>query len=167
MRFGKEGLPLGFRHSQGHASTSLAQFNLLGARTSAENVAIALNLAGTTGSAAAERTSQLLGLLDLTNRKGARRGSLSGGEQPRLAVARALANRPDIILADEPTAIIDSRAGHRVMELMQTAVGAGEARGLVVVTHDTRVLDFAHRVLFMEDGILAPAPIPSSPPPGG
>lgn len=141
-----------------HIGFVFQSFNLLGALTSSENIEIALNLAGASGAQARQRTAQLLELLDLTHRRQAHPGSLSGGEQQRLAVARALANRPDLILADEPTASLDSRAGHRVMELMQTAVSAGEARSLVVVTHDTRILDLAHRVLFMEDGILSPAP---------
>jgi putative ABC transport system ATP-binding protein len=144
-----------------HVGFVFQSFNLLGALTAFENVEIAINLAGTTGRTANRRTSQLLELLDLRHRERARPASLSGGEQQRLAVARALANHPDVILADEPTASLDSRAGHRVMELMRTAVEAREARSLVVVTHDTRILDLAHRVLLLEDGRLAP-PAPSA-----
>jgi putative ABC transport system ATP-binding protein len=129
-------------------------FNLLPALSAQENVEIALNLAGLSGQAAHERADGLLDLLELTHRARQRPPDMSGGEQQRLAVARALANRPDIILADEPTASLDSHAGHQVMELMRSAVVAGEAKGLVVVTHDTRILDLAHRVLLMEDGRL-------------
>jgi putative ABC transport system ATP-binding protein len=140
-----------------HIGFIFQTFNLLPALDVLENVEIALNLAGVSGGAAHERATHLLELLDLTHRLRQRPPDLSGGEQQRLAVARALANRPDVILADEPTANLDSHAGHRVMELMRSAVAAGEAQGLVVVTHDTRILDLAHRTLLMEDGRLRPA----------
>jgi putative ABC transport system ATP-binding protein len=139
-----------------HIGFVFQAFNLLPALSAEENVEIALNLTGMVGGASHERAAELLELLDLTPQAHRRPGDLSGGEQQRLAVARALASRPDIILADEPTANLDSDAGHRVMELMRVAVEAREARGLVVVTHDVRILDMAHRVLFMEDGRLRP-----------
>ncbi|HWQ29299.1 MAG TPA: ABC transporter ATP-binding protein [Dehalococcoidia bacterium] len=137
-----------------HIGFVFQSFNLLPALTAQENVEIALNLAGVTGRAARERARHLLDLLGLTPRAHQRPPDLSAGEQQRLAVARALANAPDIILADEPTANLDSKAGRRVMELMRSAVEQGEAKGLVVVTHDARILDVAHRVLTMEDGVL-------------
>lgn len=140
-----------------HIGFVFQSFNLLPALTAQENVEIALNLAGVTGRAARERARHLLDLLGLTPRAHQRPPDLSAGEQQRLAVARALANAPDIILADEPTANLDSKAGRRVMELMRSAVEQGEAKGLVVVTHDARILDVAHRVLTMEDGLLRPA----------
>jgi putative ABC transport system ATP-binding protein len=140
-----------------HIGFVFQSFNLLPALTAQENVEIALNLAGVTGRAARERARHLLELLGLTPRAHQRPPDLSAGEQQRLAVARALANAPDIILADEPTANLDSKAGRRVMELMRSAVEQGEAKGLVVVTHDARILDVAHRVLTMEDGMLRPA----------
>jgi putative ABC transport system ATP-binding protein len=140
-----------------HIGFVFQAYNLLPSLDVRENVEIALNLAGITGSAAHERAGNLLELLQLEHRAQLRPGNLSGGEQQRLAIARALANRPEVILADEPTASLDSQAGHRVMELMRLAVEAGEAHSLVVVTHDVRILDLAHRVLFMEDGRLRPA----------
>ena len=146
-----------------HIGFVFQTFNLLPSLSVRENVEIALNLAGVEGGDAHERADQLLELLELTPFARRRPPDLSGGEQQRLAVARALANRPDIILADEPTASLDSRAGHRVMELMRAAVEAGEAKGLVVVTHDTRILDVAHRRLEMEDGLLRQTgPVPSA-----
>jgi len=140
-----------------HIGFVFQAFNLLPALSARENVEIALNLAGVSGRQSRERASQLLELLELSPQSRRRPPDLSGGEQQRLAVARALADRPDIILADEPTASLDSRAGHQVMELMRTAVEAKEAKGLVVVTHDLRILDLAHRVLLMEDGRLRPS----------
>jgi putative ABC transport system ATP-binding protein len=140
-----------------HIGFIFQAFNLLPALSARENVEVALNLGGTDGASAHRRADELLEMLELSARARQRPPDLSGGEQQRLAVARALANRPDIILADEPTANLDSRAGHRVMELMRSAVAAGEAKGLVVVTHDTRIVDLAHRVLLMEDGMLRSA----------
>lgn len=139
-----------------HIGFVFQSYNLLPSLNVRQNVEIALNLAGTSGAAAGTRADELLALLELEHRARAPSGTLSGGEQQRLAIARALANRPDLILADEPTASLDSRAGHRVMELLRTAVEGGHARSMVVVTHDTRILYLAHRVLPMEDGKLAP-----------
>lgn len=141
-----------------HIGFVFQAYNLLPSLDVRENVEIALNLAGVSGKAAHERAGKLLELLQIEHRARLRPGNLSGGEQQRLAIARALANRPEVILADEPTASLDSRAGHSVMELMRLAVEKGEASSLVVVTHDVRILDLAHRVLFMEDGRLSPVP---------
>jgi putative ABC transport system ATP-binding protein len=141
-----------------HIGFVFQAFNLLPSLSARENIEIALNLANQSGRTAWQRTGDLLRMLDLGHRERNRPGDLSAGEQQRLAVARALANRPDVILADEPTANLDSRAGHAVMELMKSAVEAGEARALVVVTHDMRIIDVAHRVLTMEDGILSAGP---------
>lgn len=137
-----------------HIGFVFQSFNLLAALSARENIEIALNLAGTAGRRARERSSDLLEMLEIGARGQMRPGNMSGGEQQRLAIGRALANRPDVILADEPTASLDSRAGRRVMELMRAAVDGGEAKSLVVVTHDTRILDLCQRVLEMEDGQL-------------
>jgi len=137
-----------------HIGFVFQAFNLIPSLTAVENVEVALNLTGMSGQTAHRRADQLLEMLQLSHCARQQPPDLSGGEQQRLAIARALANRPDVILADEPTANLDSNAGHKVMELMRGAVAAGEAKGLVVVTHDTRILDIAHRVLQMEDGRL-------------
>jgi putative ABC transport system ATP-binding protein len=139
-----------------HIGFVFQSFNLLPPLSARENIEIALNIAGVSGEAAHERSTRLLDLLELGHLTNRVPGDMSGGEQQRLAVARALANRPDIILADEPTASLDSRVGRKVMQLMRAAIDAGESRGLVVVTHDTRILDIADRVILMEDGQLRP-----------
>lgn len=139
-----------------HIGFVFQSFNLLGSLSARENIEIALNLAGTTGRTARTRADELLELLDLQHRAGAHPGKLSGGEQQRLAIARALANRPGLILADEPTASLDSHTGRRAMEMLRLAVETGQAKSLVVVTHDLRILDLVHRLLLMEDGRLRP-----------
>jgi putative ABC transport system ATP-binding protein len=79
--------------------------------------------------------------------------NLSGGQQQRVAVARAVAGSPEVILADEPTAALDSHSGRSVLELLQS-LAHEQQRAVVVVTHDNRILDFADRTVHMEDGIV-------------
>jgi putative ABC transport system ATP-binding protein len=135
-----------------HIGFVFQSFNLLAPLSAEENVLIAMNLAGRHGRAARVRARALLDDLGLAHRASRRPDDLSAGERQRVAIARALANQPDVILADEPTANLDSATGHRVMTLLTDAIRRTEARALVVVTHDSRVLDTADRVLHMEDG---------------
>jgi putative ABC transport system ATP-binding protein len=81
---------------------------------------------------------------------------VSGGEQQRVAVARALANRASVVLADEPTAALDSRRGRQVMELFRRVAHEQDA-GVIVVTHDQRALDVFDTICEMEDGVIRPA----------
>jgi putative ABC transport system ATP-binding protein len=126
-------------------------FNLLGALSARENVEFALNLAGTRGRPARRRAEQLLGDLGLGDRLDFRPHKLSGGEKQRVAIARALANEPAVILADEPTANLDSRIGHEISRLLRRAA-TEQQRSVVIVSHDTRLKDIADRVLWLEDG---------------
>jgi putative ABC transport system ATP-binding protein len=126
-------------------------FNLLGALSARENVEFALNLAGTRGRAARQRAEQLLGDLGLDDRLDFRPHKLSGGEKQRVAIARALANEPAVILADEPTANLDSKIGHEIARLLRRAA-TEQQRSVVIVSHDTRLKDIADRVLWLEDG---------------
>jgi putative ABC transport system ATP-binding protein len=126
-------------------------FNLLSALTASENVQFALNLAGITGRASRERAEQLLGRFDLHDRLRFRPEKLSGGEKQRVAIARALANDPAVILADEPTANLDSKIGHEIARLLRTSASV-EGRSVVIVSHDERLKDIADRVLWLEDG---------------
>jgi putative ABC transport system ATP-binding protein len=80
---------------------------------------------------------------------------LSGGQKQRVAIARALVSRPKIILADEPTAALDSKSGREVVELMQT-LAKEQGCTILMVTHDNRILDIADRIVNMEDGQLVP-----------
>jgi len=126
-------------------------FNLLSALTVRENVELALNLAGVTGRAARERAEELLRDLGLGERLGFLPEKLSGGEKQRVAIARALANDPAVILADEPTANLDSKIGHEIARLLRR-IASEEGRSVVIVSHDTRLKDIADRVLWLEDG---------------
>jgi putative ABC transport system ATP-binding protein len=126
-------------------------FNLLGALTVAENVELACNLAGTTGQAAHQRARALLGRVGLDHRLSFRPEQLSGGEKQRVAIARALANDPPVILADEPTANLDSAIGRQVARLLRQ-LATQDQRAVVIVSHDTRLEEIADRVLWLEDG---------------
>jgi ABC-type lipoprotein export system ATPase subunit len=131
-------------------------YNLLGALTSAENVALPLRYAGVRKPAALARALELLDALGLADRAGHRPSALSGGEKQRVATARALAMRPDVILADEPTANLDSATGRKVSEQLAAAARA-EGAAVVIVTHDSRLDGIADRVLHLEDGRLLSA----------
>src|SRR3990172_892146 len=122
-------------------------FNLLSALTARENVEVVLNLAGVKGREARQRAESILRELDLGDRLDFRPHQLSGGEKQRGAIARALANDPAIILADEPTANLDSRIGHEVMRLLRQ-IARDQGRSVIIVSHDQRIKDIADRVLW-------------------
>ena len=126
-------------------------FNLLSALSAEENVEFALNLSGVTGRRARERAERLLDGLGLAGRRRFRPDKLSGGEKQRVAIARALANEPAVILADEPTANLDSKIGHEIARLLRR-IASEERRSVVIVSHDGRLKEIADRVLWMEDG---------------
>jgi putative ABC transport system ATP-binding protein len=129
-------------------------FNLLEALSAQENVEVALNVAGVAGGEARRRARELLVEAGLEGRLDFHARDLSGGEKQRVSIARALANRPPLLLADEPTANLDSRHGHEVMELLRD-LARKQGSAVVVVSHDPRLHDIADRVLWLEDGRLA------------
>jgi putative ABC transport system ATP-binding protein len=126
-------------------------FNLLETLSALENVEVALNVAGVTGRAAHDRANELLSAAGLQERLDFRARDLSGGEKQRVSIARALANRPRLVLGDEPTANLDSRHGREVMELLRR-LAREEGCGVVAVSHDARLEAIADRVLWLEDG---------------
>jgi len=125
--------------------------NLVPFLTAVENVALAMVIDGMPEAAAERRAMALLAMLDVAHRAGNKPARLSGGEQQRVAVARALANDPILLLADEPTAALDSRRGRQVMELM-LAIARQRLAAVAVVTHDSRSKDLFDRIIEMEDG---------------
>jgi putative ABC transport system ATP-binding protein len=126
-------------------------FNLLSALSVLENVAIVAELAGLNGRAARAKATALLTNLGLAERLGFLPEKLSGGEKQRVAIARALINDPALVLADEPTANLDSRIGHEIMRLLRR-IAKEQGRSVVIVSHDQRIRDIADRVLWLEDG---------------
>lgn len=126
-------------------------FNLLSALTALENVAIVAQLAGGKGEGARKKAAALLTELGLGERLNFLPEKLSGGEKQRVAIARALINDPALLLADEPTANLDSKIGHEIMRLLQH-IAKEQGRSVVIVSHDQRIQDIADRVLWLEDG---------------
>jgi putative ABC transport system ATP-binding protein len=127
--------------------------NLLPFLNAWENIAVARVLAGDSLAAAKVRALELLTYLGVERRKEAMPGELSGGEAQRIAIARALANDPRIILADEPTAALDSQRAGAVMDLLRkVAVEHGAA--VVVVTHDEKIYDRFDHIFSLRDGVL-------------
>ena len=126
-------------------------FNLLSALSALENVAIVAELAGTKAGAARRKAASLLAELGLGERLNFLPEKLSGGEKQRVAIARALINDPALILADEPTANLDSKIGHEIMRLLRR-IAKEQGRSVVIVSHDQRIKDIADRVLWLEDG---------------
>lgn len=128
-------------------------FQLISSLTVLENVQLVLTLAGKKGPSARKKSIEILTHLGLERRLNHFPHKLSGGEKQRVAIARALVNDPSIILADEPTANLDSHNGHLVAELLQNIVKETQ-KCLLVVTHDPRITWIAERTYIMEDGIL-------------
>ena len=126
-------------------------FNLIAALSAQENVEVALNIAGHSGRAARNRAVELLEGLGVANRLHFPIEQLSGGEKQRVAIARAIANRPALILADEPTANLDSHHGAETMRLLRE-LAKEEGTTVVIVSHDERLREVADRVLWLEDG---------------
>ncbi len=126
-------------------------FNLLSALTALENVAIVAELAGTKSGVARRKAASILNELGLSERLNFPPEKLSGGEKQRVAIARALVNDPGLILADEPTANLDSKIGHEIMRLLRN-IAKEQGRSVIIVSHDQRIKDIADRVLWLEDG---------------
>jgi putative ABC transport system ATP-binding protein len=137
-------------------------FNLLEGMTCLENVALPAMIAGASRKQAERRARDLLDLLGLGDKVRSVPAVLSGGQRQRLAIARALANQPTMLLADEPTGALDSAGGAEVMELFRRLHASGQT--ILLVTHDQEVAATASRIAWMRDGRMANGePDPTTP----
>ena len=136
-----------------HIGFIFQSYNLFPTLNAIENVQIALDVRGVKGFAATSRSEEVLREVGLGHRLTNYPRNLSGGEQQRVAVARAIASSPSIVLADEPTAALDSENGHAVMALL-ARIAKEQKRSILAVTHDPRTLGYADRVVRIEDGII-------------
>jgi len=127
-------------------------FQLLPRLTALQNVELPMIYAGQGRTERRERAAQLLERVGLGSRKGHRPTQLSGGQQQRVAIARSLANNPDLLLADEPTGALDTHTGQEVLALFRELNGEGLT--LVVVTHDREVAAQANRKIAFRDGLI-------------
>ena len=134
-----------------HVGFVFQSYNLVPTLTAAENVMLALDLRGTPLSEAPAIAAEVLGKVGLGHRAHAYPSKLSGGEKQRVAIARSLAGSPSVILADEPTAALDSENGKAVMALL-AEVAKDKSRAVLVVTHDHRTLEYGDRMIRIEDG---------------
>jgi putative ABC transport system ATP-binding protein len=130
------------------------QYNLFPALTALENIEYALNVKGVKGRRAQDEAIDALTRVGLADRLDFLPRDLSGGQKQRVAIARALAGSPPVILADEPTANLDTAVGTQVLELFRD-LAKSESRGLIIVTHDPKVRAVADRVVGIRDGRLA------------
>jgi putative ABC transport system ATP-binding protein len=126
-------------------------FNLLPSLSAAENVALPLLLDGVEPTQAMDRANELLALVDLDARGGHRPDQLSGGEQQRTAIARAMSSNPSLLFADEPTGNLDRASGQRLLGTLRRACDE-QGQTVVMVTHDPFAASFADRVVFLRDG---------------
>ena len=133
-------------------------FNLFPTLTAGENVELMLHLKGVPKANARKRAQDLLDQVGMSDKFHSFPANISGGQKQRVAIARALAAEPQIVLADEPTAALDSHTGRTVMELMRD-LAHQRGRAVVVVTHDARVMELADRTIQMEDGMIASSPV--------
>jgi putative ABC transport system ATP-binding protein len=129
--------------------------NLLKSLTARQNVMMSLELhSGFSPKEASERAAEMLQAVDLTEHIDKIPDQLSGGQKQRVAIARALAANPKLVLADEPTAALDSKSGRIIVEILQR-LAREQGCSILLVTHDNRILDIADRIVNMEDGRLA------------
>ena len=128
-------------------------FNLFPALTAAENIELVLSIKGVQRRTAQQQARTLLWQVGLQKQANQKPGDLSGGQKQRVAIARALAGNPRLIMADEPTAALDSQSGHNVINLLRQ-LAKEQGATVLMVTHDPRIIDVADRVAYIEDGLL-------------
>jgi putative ABC transport system ATP-binding protein len=136
-----------------HVGFVFQSYNLFPTLTALENVLVALDVRDARSADPAETAAEALRAVGLSHRMHTYPSKLSGGEKQRVAIARSLAGRPSVILADEPTAALDSENGKAVMELL-AEVAQDPSRAVLAVTHDHRTLGYADRIIRIEDGLI-------------
>jgi putative ABC transport system ATP-binding protein len=136
-----------------HVGFVFQSYNLIPVLTAAENVGFIMNLQRWPKEKLKARTDELLDAVGLADRHNSRPSQLSGGQQQRVAVARALAPRPEFILADEPTANLDSKSADTLLDIMEK-LNREEEITFIFSTHDPRVMKRARRVITLEDGVV-------------
>jgi putative ABC transport system ATP-binding protein len=134
-----------------HIGFVFQSYHLFPTLTAAENVRLALDVRGERSALARLKARDALATVGLAERADAFPSELSGGQQQRVAIARAIVGGASLILADEPTAALDSENGHAVMTML-AEIAKDTSRALFIVTHDPRIMPFAHRILRIEDG---------------
>jgi putative ABC transport system ATP-binding protein len=139
-------------HRRGNVGMIFQSFNLVSTMTAVENVTLAMMFAGVPQPERDQRASELLESMGLSGRQRHKPSELSGGEQQRVAISRALANKPRLLLADEPTGNLDSRTSRDIMELLRE-LNERERKTIILVTHDARLASqYAHRSITLMDG---------------
>lgn len=136
-----------------HVGFVFQSYNLFPTLNATQNILLALDLRGISGAEASDYAARALAEVGLTQRVNAYPRQMSGGEKQRVAIARALAGAPSVILADEPTAALDSENGKAVMALL-AEVAKDSSRAVLAVTHDHRTLAYADRIIRIEDGLI-------------
>jgi putative ABC transport system ATP-binding protein len=134
-----------------HIGFVFQSYHLFPTLTAAQNVQLALDIRGEHGRRAAKKAREALNMVGLEKKARSLPGELSGGEQQRVAIARAFVSNPSIILADEPTAALDSDNGRTILRILADAAHERDC-AVLVVTHDPRILPFADRIVEIEDG---------------
>lgn len=141
------------RFRRTHIGFVFQSFHLLSSLTALENVVVAYRMSGIPPRESERRAREILGRLGIASRLHALPKQLSGGEKQRVSIARALANEPEVLFADEPTANLDSKTGKDVMHLL-CETSCEQGRTVIIVSHDERLRDVAKHLLHMEDGKL-------------
>jgi putative ABC transport system ATP-binding protein len=140
------------RHRQGNVGIIFQSFNLVSTMTALQNVTLSMIFAEVPKIERERRAAALLESMGLAGRQSHTPKELSGGEQQRVAISRALANRPRVLLADEPTGNLDSRTSHEIMEILKD-LNSREGKTVILVTHDANLAaEYAHRTITLMDG---------------
>ncbi len=140
------------RHRRENVGIIFQSFNLISTMSAMENVTLSMMFAGVPKGERERRAAQLLESMGLAGRQRHKPSQLSGGEQQRVAISRALANNPRLLLADEPTGNLDSRTSHEIMEVLK-GLNEREGRAIILVTHDANLAaQYVHRTVMLMDG---------------